>query len=217
MTRRTSNGEQGRSGSIASVVWLRDRRTLGGLRMHGKQLGSADVLAFSLERLHEARPRGRRDLFPLPPLGDGPVTLSNVVSHGLDGVPAVKEFVEGFHTPENSRYKLSRPQVAGFPVPSRGSGGDNSRMGRARSPVQFNKELAARTKAARIAAGYGDAKEFAEKRLGVGYERYKKWESGRTPIQHEYVPLFLELTGKDANYLFDIRVARAEQERRTMP
>lgn len=85
-------------------------------------------------------------------------------------------------------------------------------MGRARSPVQFNKDIAARLKAARIAAGYENAREFATL-LGVEYERYKKWESGRTPIQHEYIPRACELTGKDANYFYGIRTATAEKER----
>lgn len=98
----------------------------------------------------------------------------------------------------------------------KGAGSDNSHMGRARSPIQFNKDIAARTKAARIAAGYGDARAFAEKYLGVTYERYKKWESGRTPIQHEYIPRFYELTGKDANFLFDTHPVTAE-ERRAAP
>lgn len=216
MSRKTSKGEQRRSGSIATVVWLRDRRPLG-LHMHGKQLGSADVLAFPLERLHQRRPRRRRDLFPLLPLGDSPVTLANVSRHLSDGVPAREHISDRFHVPEYKRYKLSRPAIAGFPVLGGRVAGDNSRMGRARSPVQFNKDIAARTKAARIAAGFGDAREFAEKHMGVGYERYKKWEGGRTPIQHEYVPRFYELTGKDANYLFDIKPAKADQERRSMP
>lgn len=216
MARKTSKGEQGRSGSIAPVVRLIDRRTLG-LHMHREQLGSADVLAFPLERAHQRRPRGRRNLSPLLPLGDGPVTFSNVLGHFSEGVPAGKDFADGFHPSENSRYKLSRPAQNGFPVRPERLVGENLRMGRARSPVQFNKEIAARTKAARIAAGFGNAREFAEKHMGVGFERYKKWEVGRTPIQHEYVQRFYELTGKDANYLFDIRPERSDQQRRSMP
>jgi transcriptional regulator with XRE-family HTH domain len=88
-------------------------------------------------------------------------------------------------------------------------------MGRARSPMQFNKDLANRLKAARIAAGHENAREFAEL-MGVAYERYKKWESGRTPIQHEYIPRACELTGKDANFFFGMKPASAESDRRAV-
>lgn len=83
-------------------------------------------------------------------------------------------------------------------------------MGRAKTPVQFNKQLAERLKAARIAAGY-DTKEPFAKALGVELERYKKWESGRTPIQHEFIPRACELTGKDANYFYAVRAAEPVQ------
>lgn len=76
-------------------------------------------------------------------------------------------------------------------------------MGRARTPIQFNKELALRLKSARIAAGYGSMPPFA-KALGIELERYKKWESGRTPFQHEFLPEICELTGKDANFFYAI-------------
>jgi transcriptional regulator with XRE-family HTH domain len=77
-------------------------------------------------------------------------------------------------------------------------------MGRAKTPVQFNKALAARLRAARIAAGYDTQAPFA-KELGIELERYKKWESGRTPIQHEFLPRVCELTGKDANFFYAIQ------------
>ena len=86
-------------------------------------------------------------------------------------------------------------------------------MGRARSPIQFNKNFAELLRAARIAAGYRRAEDFARD-LGVAYERYKKWESGRTPIQHEYIPLACELTGKDANYFYGMAPNPAEQRQR---
>lgn len=209
---KTSNRVQRGSGSIAPVVRLDDRRRLG-TRVHRKQLGSADVLAFPFERLDDGGPRRRRDASALAPLGDGPMTLANVRSHLSDRVPAGEQLFEGFHAPDTTGYKLSRKARAVFPVRRHGVGTDNLRMGRARSPAQFNKEIASRTRAARIAAGFGNAKEFAEKWLGVEYERYKKWEGGRTPIQHEYIARFYELTGKDANYLFDIRPEAAEVRR----
>lgn len=216
MSRKTSKADEGNSGSIATVVWLTDWRRFDPSRMHREQIGSADILALPLERLNQRRPSRRRNLFPLPPLGDRPMTLANVRRHVGNRSPAIEHVSKVLHDPHSVGYKLSRQARAGFPVQVRTPAGDNSQMGRARSPVQFNKDIAARTKAARIAAGYGEAREFAEKFMLVTYERYKKWESGRTPIPHEYVPRFFELTGKDANYLFDTHSAEAKG-RRTAP
>lgn len=217
MGTKTSTDEERKSGSIATVVRLRDRRRLGTrrLRVHGKQIGSADVLAFPFDRLNDPRPRVHRDALALLPLGNNPMTLANVGRHVGDGVPASEQLFKGFHASDSSRYKLSRPLGAGFPVHRDGVSADNSHMGRARSPVQFNKEIAARLKAARISAGYENVSRFADL-LGVGYERYKKWEGGRTPIQHEYIPRACELTGKDANYFYGIRT-EAISERRAAP
>lgn len=216
MQRKTSKPMQSASGSMSAVVWLRDWRRRLGTRMHGKKLGSADVLAFPLQRLDDPRPCRDGDAFPLAPLLDSPMSLIDISGHIGGAGPAGKERVKVFHTKDNERYKLSRQGRAGFPVTGNRAARDNSHVGRAKSPVQFNKEIAERTRAARIAAGYGSQQEFA-KELGVDYERYKKWESGRTPIQHEYIPKFYELTGKDANYLFDIRTAGEERARRLIP
>lgn len=86
-------------------------------------------------------------------------------------------------------------------------------MGRAKTPVQFNKELALRLKSARVAAEYFSQPPFA-KALGIELERYKKWESGRTPFQHEYLPKICELTGKDANYFYGLS-AKEQAAKRT--
>lgn len=142
------------------------------------------------------------------------MTFANVGSHIGDGVPAIENGFEVVHRPDNGGYKLSRQGSTAFTVRRPALTGDNPGMGRARSPVQFNKEIADRTKAARIAAGYEKIEEFADL-MRVGYERYRKWESGRTPIQHEYVERFCELTGKDANYLYGFRPAAQEQVRKS--
>lgn len=76
-------------------------------------------------------------------------------------------------------------------------------MGRGVTPTRFKTEFAERLKAARIAAGYSTQQEFAAA-LGVPIERYKKWESGRTPMPHQYIPAACELTGQDANYFFKV-------------
>lgn len=71
-----------------------------------------------------------------------------------------------------------------------------------------------RLKAARIAAQYDTQAPFA-KALGIEPERYKKWESGRTPFQHEYLERICELTGKDANYFYGIKPAAEHRLRPT--
>jgi transcriptional regulator with XRE-family HTH domain len=76
-------------------------------------------------------------------------------------------------------------------------------MGRGVAPTRFKSEFAERLKAARIAAGYATQQEFATV-LGVPIERYKKWESGRTPMPHQYIPGACDLTGQDANYFFKV-------------
>lgn len=91
-------------------------------------------------------------------------------------------------------------------------------MGRGTTPARFKNEFAVRLKAARIVAGYKTQKALAAE-IGIDWERYKKWESGRTPIPHQYVRTVCDLLNIDANYLFDIesRAAKAKptDERQT--
>lgn len=86
-------------------------------------------------------------------------------------------------------------------------------MGRGVPPTKFKSEFAERLKAARITAGYATQQEFATA-MGVPIERYKKWESGRTPMPHQYIPAACELTGQDANYFFRV-AAKAAAMRKT--
>jgi transcriptional regulator with XRE-family HTH domain len=86
-------------------------------------------------------------------------------------------------------------------------------MGRGIQPTKFKSEFAERLKAARIASGYATQQEFATA-MGVPIERYKKWESGRTPMPHQYIPAACELTGQDANYFFKV-APRAAPFRKT--
>lgn len=172
--------------------------------VHGQQLVSADVLAFPLKRGHQRRPRGMRNASALKPLLRPGLRNADVAGHLRDGVPAIEKLGDCFHN--RAHYDgdgLSRQAVATLPVTGGGVKPTISRMGRARTPIQFNKELALRLKSARIAAGYGTMAPFA-KALGIELERYKKWESGRTPFQHEFLPLICDLTGKDANFFYAI-------------
>lgn len=47
--------------------------------------------------------------------------------------------------------------------------------------------------------------------LGVGVDRYEKWESGRTPVPAQYVVPVCQLYGIDANYLFAIEPIQARK------
>lgn len=206
-----------KSGGITAVTWLARWRESRGIPMvHSQQIVGGQVLAFPSQSRNKSRPRRRRNALALAPLTDSPMTLGQVISHLGQGGPAGEhgsEVLQGLHGLYLARDGLSRQEESGFPVPSRALEAKNKRMGRARSPIQFNKDLARRVVAARIAAGYERAEDFARD-LGVTYDRYKKWESGRTPIQHEYIPRACELTGKDANYFFGLSSRQSEQERR---
>lgn len=84
-----------------------------------------------------------------------------------------------------------------------------SPMGRGVTPARFRAALADKLRSARVVAGY-ETQQQAATALGVGLDRYRKWESGRTPIPAQYVPVVCELFGIDANYLFSVeaKVAR---------
>jgi hypothetical protein len=51
---------------------------------------------------------------------------------------------------------------------------------------KFAMSFARRLKTARLAAGYSTPEKFAEA-LGVSVRAYRKWESGRTLMPHEYL------------------------------
>ena len=189
---------------VAPVVQLRDYCHLRPARVRVEQVISADILAFSRERGEQLRPRRAWNALAPAPFDDRPMTLFQIDSHLGDGLPAAKNVLQGdSHSAHSVRDELSRQGVATFPAREKGISRENLPMGRAKSPLRFNQDLAARLKAARIAARHESAPAFA-KLLGVEYERYKKWESGRTPIPHEYIPRACELTDKDANYFYGI-------------
>jgi DNA-binding XRE family transcriptional regulator len=181
--------------------------------MHDEQIVRGQLLAFPTNRRHDVRPRLVRDHVPLAPLLDALDGMAGVTRHFGEGVPAAEDVSESLHmTHLNTRDGLSRQVVAIVPVTDSRAHLTIQGMGRARTPVQFNKELAMRLKAARIAAGYDTQPQFA-KDLGIELERYKKWESGRTPIQHEYLTQVCELTGKDPNYFYGVTAREAAIKR----
>src|SRR5690606_37279969 len=72
-----------------------------------KKIVRCQVLAFPTKSAHQSGPVVRRDAFPLPPLADSPMTLTNVVGHFGDAGPAVKDVVYGLHARDNEPDELS--------------------------------------------------------------------------------------------------------------
>jgi hypothetical protein len=204
MGTKSSKGVKRKSGSIASVVRLNTWRSFG-TRVHSKQIGSADILAFTLERLDNGRPCRRRDASALAPLGDGPVTLTDVVRHGGDRSPNLEKLSQGSHTRNLIAVDgLSSQARTIGPVTAERPAGTIRPMGRGSSPSQFRGVVAKRLEAARVGAGYDRQEDFA-KVLGCGLDAYRKYEQGRTLLPAHYLPRLREITGKDANYLFAIK------------
>jgi DNA-binding XRE family transcriptional regulator len=151
-----------------------------------------------------------RDAAALPPLLDGLVLLPDVSSQGSGIVIPPIEYGfqgKGLHVPDSAGDNYSRQARRNIPVTGSKSVGTMRPMGRGVAPTRFKSEFAERLKSARIAAGYETQQEFATA-LGVPIERYKKWESGRTPMPHQYIPAACELTGQDANYFFKVAAAK---------
>jgi DNA-binding XRE family transcriptional regulator len=174
--------------------------------VHRKKVISAQILPFRLRRRDERRPVLVGDPTALPPLLDRLVFLADVRSQrGKVVVPPAKDGFQGkgLHVPYSAGDNYSRQVPPMIPVTASERTRTMCPMGRGTAPTKFKNEFAERLKAARIAAGYATQQEFATA-LGVPLERYKKWESGRTPMPHQYIPDACELTGQDANYFFRV-------------
>lgn len=180
--------------------------------MHRQKIISAQLFPFPLCGRDNSIPVLGRNAAPLFPLQSPPMTDTDISRKLGDGRPKIEQFSKG-HGELIARDELSLQHGLIFPTTKYRTPRTISPMGRNPTPIQFNRGLARRLKSARIAAGYENLKEFAEL-LGVHWERYKKWESGRTPIQHEFIPRACELTGKDANYFFQIE-AREQKLKQT--
>jgi hypothetical protein len=184
--------------------------------MHRKQFGSADVLAFPLERLDEIRPRIRRDAFSFFPLLNGGQTPLEIGGHFFSGLPGRKDFSKLAHGGEYASDELSAQGPTMIPMTAPTPERTIRPMGRNVTPVKFRAEMAKRLEGARLVAGFTTKKQAAE-RLGIGLDRYEKWESGRTPVPAQYIGPVCALYGVDANYLFGTEampVARLQREAR---
>lgn len=134
------------------------------------------------------------------------MSLTDGLGHLRDGVPQLEKLFEGGHAPHSAGDYLSRQPGAINPVTKQALKGTISpRMGRGSTPTSVKKAIAQRLRAARIAHGRFPTQAPFAKALNIEVERYKKWESGRTPIPPEFIGPICDLLGQDANYLFDVR------------
>lgn len=185
--------------------------TLG--KMQCEQAVSAQVLAFALKRRKKRRPVLVRNGMPFAPLLDrGPVG-PNVCRHSGQRFPGFKNIVERSHMPHSAPDELSGQAPTMIPMTDAQALRTISPMGRGVTPVRVRADIAKRLRAARVMASYSTQKQAAEA-LGVGLDRYEKWENGRTPVPAQYVGPVCALFGVDANYLFSVQ-AKPETGRRT--
>lgn len=187
------------AGSIA-------RRAARRRAVHRQQLLSSEFFPPGLGGGDDRIPVILRNALALPPLLHTRVALADRLGHLANGIPQLEKLREGFHAPDCAGDYLSRQPGAINPVTKQQLKGTMCpRMGRGTTPTSVKKAIAERLRAARIAHGaYPTQAPFA-KALNIEVERYKKWESGRTPIPSEFIGPICNLLGQDANYLFDVR------------
>lgn len=187
---------------LATVVSLDSRRPPRSF-MHREQLITGQLLAFPLKGLNQRPPSIGRDTSALPPLLDCVAGPADVSSHRGERFPLVENIVNRSHAVEYASDGLSVQGPTMIPMTVSTHVPTISPMGRGTTPARFRAEMAKRLSSARIVAGFATKKRAAEA-LGVGLDRYEKWETGRTPIPAQYVGPVCDLYSIDANYLFGI-------------
>lgn len=176
--------------------------------VHGQQVISAQVFAFAPKRIKKRRPVLMRNPLALAPLLDLGTVRADVGRHFGKRVPAVKDVIERAHVTEYAPDELSGQAPPMIPMTVERRPPTISPMGRGVTPVKFRSEMAKRLRAARVMARYETQKQAADA-LGVGVDRYEKWEGGRTPVPAQYIGPVCALFHVDANYLFGIETAAA--------
>lgn len=197
-------------GDLVELSARRPRRNATSRRMHRKKVVSSQPLTFPLHRCNHGGPCIDRDALPLPPLTDAPMAFTKISGHLWEGVPAAEHIVEGLHIPDNASDELSGQGRSMFPMTRRSASRTIRPMGRGTTPVRFREGLAERLRSARVMAGYETQLQAAQA-LGIGLDRYRKWESSRTPIPAQYIPAVCDLFGIDANYLFSVQAKAARK------
>jgi hypothetical protein len=177
-------------------------------KVHCQKFVRCQLYFFAPKCAKKRRPVLMRNPFALAPLLDRGAVDADVGRHFGKRVPAVKDVVERSHITEYAPDELSGQGPPIIPVTSARPRPTISPMGRGVTPVKFRNEMAKRLRAARVMANYETQKQAADA-LGVGVDRYEKWESGRTPVPAQYIGPVCDLYGVDANYLFGVGAAAA--------
>lgn len=202
-----------KKGDQARTVVSLDSRRRSSARtlMHGQEGIGGQVLAFPAKRVDQCRPRIRRNALAfLPFLNCGSSPL-NIDGHRRERFPAVKNIVKRAHASQYAPDGLSDQGPTMIPMTTIAPMRTISPMGRGTTPVRFRADMAKRLSSARIVAGFQTKKQAADA-LGIGLDRYEKWESGRTPIPAQYVAPVCALFSIDANYLFGIEPPAAARK-----
>lgn len=176
-------------------------------KMHGKEIVSAQVFAFLPRRIDKRRPVLMRNAAALAPLLDPVLLRTDVGGHLGQRLPGVKKLIKRSHgAPKVASDGLSGQAPPKIPMTDAEALRTISPMGRGVTPARFRTEMAKRLSSARVVAGYQTKKQAADA-LGVGLDRYEKWETGRTPVPAQYVAAVCVLFRIDANYLFGVAPA----------
>lgn len=181
--------------------------------MHREKLVACQLYAFPFERGNQSGPGIRRDALALTPFLDSVLAPANVRRHFGERLPAVKNIIKRAHARQYAPDGLSDQEPPMIPMTAAAPRPTISPMGRGTTPVKFRAEMARRLVSARIVAKYETKKQAADA-LGIGLDRYEKWESGRTPIPADYVGPICALFGVDANYLYNIEPRPAAREQK---
>lgn len=198
----------GTKDGVSNVIDLFSRARPRRRAVHNEQVVCGKVLAFTGKRTHQGGPMTDGDPAALFPLLNELEMNPEVGPHLGDGFPLTKNVVQSLHADRVVGTAIPCQPGTAFPATTGLHKSKIRRMGRTKSPAEFNRLFSERLRAARISAGYDSMPPFA-KAIGVEWERYKKWEAGRTAVPHEHLPRICELTGKDPNFFYGM----AEQQK----
>lgn len=190
-------------------------RTTPRRRMHSKKIVRAQILSFIPKGREQIGPILLRDAASLTPLLDSVDRRADIGRHFRESSPRVEDRIESCHAWHNASDELSGQGPPMIPMTESLTTGTIRPMGRGITPVKFRAEMAKRLSSARVVAGYETKKKAADA-LGVGLDRYEKWESGRTPVPAQYVVSVCALFHIDANYLFGVNQIQAQAPRRAV-
>lgn len=198
---------------LATVISLESRRRAANSPMHGEKLVTGQLYAHPSKGLDQSGPGVGRNALAFLPFLDRISGPTDIGSHRRERFPTAKDIVKRAHATQYASDGLSVQEPPMIPMTTLAPVRTISPMGRGTTPVKFRAEMATRLTSARIVAKFATKKEAADA-LGIGLDRYEKWESGRTPVPAQYIGPICALFGVDANYLYDIEPRPAAREQK---